>query len=104
MVTSQNSPVPGARTVTPVASAQAAPSATQPAATAPQPSEEEIRDYANHLHVQSGSLNGHDRDDWLEAEACLRANIPKESSRTRMHHHTQVTERAVLPLVKHGRS
>lgn len=77
---------------------------TQLSATAPQPSEDEIRDYANHLYVQHGSLNGHDCDDWLEAEACLRASIPKESSRTRMHHHTQITERAALPLVKHGRS
>jgi len=79
------------------------PSSRQPFATAPQPREDEIRDYANHLYIQRGSLNGHDRDDWLEAEACLRANIPKESSRTRMHHHTQITERTTLPLVKHGR-
>jgi hypothetical protein len=87
-----------------VAAAHPAPSAGQSSATASQPPEDEIRDYANHLHVQQGSLNGHDRDDWLEAEACLRANIPKESSRTRMHHHAQITERAALPLVKHGRS
>ena len=104
MVTSQNYPAPAARTTPPVAAAHPAPSARQPSATAPQPSDDEIRDYANHLYVQHGSLNGHDRDDWLEAEACLRANIPKEFSRTRMHHHTQLTERAALPLVKHGRS
>jgi hypothetical protein len=104
MVTSQNSPAPAARTKQPVAVAHATPSARQPSASAPQPADDEIRDYANHLYVQNGSSNGHDRDDWLEAEACLRANIPKESSRTRMHHHTQLTERAVLPLVKHGRS
>ena len=83
---------------------QPTPSSTPLAAIAPQPSEEEIRDYANHLYVQRGSVNGHACDDWLEAEACLGASIPKESSRTRMHHHTQITERAVLPLVKHGRS
>ncbi len=70
----------------------------------PQPSAEAIRDYANHLYVQHGSRDGHDTDDWLEAEACLRARIPKESLRTRMHHHTQITERAALPLIKHGRS
>ena len=35
-------------------------------------SEDEIRDYANHLYVQHGSLNGHDCDDWLEAEKELR--------------------------------
>ena len=68
------------------------------------PSADEIRDYANHLYVQHGSVDGHDTEDWLEAEACLRASIPKKSSRTRMHHHTQITERAALPLVKHGRS
>ena len=48
-------------------------------------------------------MNGYDCDDWLEAEACLRAHIPKESSRTRLHHLMQLTERPVLPLVKHGR-
>ncbi len=72
--------------------------------SAPQPSEDEIRDYANHLYAQRGSVDGHDCDDWLEAEACLRASIPKESSRTRMHHHTQITERTAIPLVKHSRS
>jgi len=76
----------------------------QDPAAAPQPSEDEIRDYAHHLHVQHGCLNGLDRDDWFEAEACLRANIPKESSRSRLHHHTQITERAALGLIKHGRS
>ncbi len=67
------------------------------------PTEDEIRDYANHLYVQHGSVNGYDDDNWREAEACLRAGIPKESSRTRMHHHTQITERAALALVKHGK-
>jgi len=76
----------------------------QPFATAVQPSEDTVRDYANHLYRQHGASNGHDLDDWLEAEACLRANIPKEASRSRMHHHTQITERAGIPLVKHGRS
>jgi hypothetical protein len=71
---------------------------------APQPSEAEIRDYANHLYVQRGSVNGHDGGDWFEAEACLRANIPKEYSGTRLHHHTQITERAALGLIKHGKS
>ncbi len=75
----------------------------QGATPLPQPSEAEIRDYANHLYVQNGSVDGHDGADWLEAEACLRASIPKDSSRTRMHHHTQIIERAALPLIKHGR-
>ena len=72
--------------------------------TAPQPSEDEIRDYANHLYVQHGSMNGHDSDDWFEAEACLRAGIPKEYSRARLHRHAQITERAALTLIKHGKS
>ena len=87
-----------------MAAARPTTSSKLPAATAPRPSDDEIRDYANHLYVQRGSVTGHDCDDWLEAEACLAANIPKESSRTRMHHHTQITERAALPLVEHGRS
>ena len=102
MVTLQNSPAPAARITPPVADAHPTPSARQPFATAPQPSEDEIRDYANHLYVQRGSVNGHDCDDWLEAEACLGAKIPKESVHTRMHHHAQLTERAGLALVKHG--
>jgi len=89
--------LPAIRTTPPGTAAPSAPLSKQP-------SEDEIRDYANHLYVQRGSADGHDRDDWLEAEACLGANIPKESSRTRMHHHAQITERATLPLVKHGKS
>ena len=92
------------RTAPAVAPAYPTPTLKQLSAAAARPSEGEIRDYANHLYVQRGSVNGHDCDDWLEAEACLGANIPKESSRTRMHHHAQLTERAALPLVKHGRS
>ncbi len=68
----------------------------------PPPAEDEIREYAQHLFAQRGSVHGHDCGDWLEAEACLRAHIPKESSQTRMHQHTLLTERAALPLVKHG--
>lgn len=104
MVPSQNATAPAARTTPPVAAEDPPRSAGQPFATRPKPSEDEIRDYANHLYIQRGSLNGHACDDWLEAEACLGANIPKESARTRMHHHAQLTERAALALVKHGRS
>jgi len=99
-----NAHQPAARPTPAVAAAHATPSSRQPSAIPLQPSEDEIRDYANHLYVQRGSVHGHDRDDWLEAQACLGASIPKESSRTRMHHHTQITERAALPLVEHGRS
>jgi hypothetical protein len=77
---------------------------TKSPAAAPQPSENEIRDYANHLFVQHGSVDGHECEDWLEAEACLRAGIPMSSTRTRLHHHTQLTERATLGLIKHGKS
>jgi hypothetical protein len=104
MNTSQNYPAPAPRTTPTATTAQPTSSFKQPSETASRPSDEEIRDYANHLFVQRGSLNGHDRDDWLEAEACLAANIPKESSRTRLHQHTQIKERGVLPLVKHGKS
>ncbi len=94
MVTSQNKSV----------STQLTPAANQSSSRAPKPSEGEIRDYANYLFVQRGGQHGHDYDDWLEAEACLNASIPKESFRTRMHHHSRITERAQLPLVHHGRS
>jgi hypothetical protein len=115
MVTSQKPTAPAAspdvsphpsaaHAAPPAAAAFPIPSSRQPPAPTPDPSEEEIRDYANHLYVQRGSVDGHDWDDWLEAKACLGANIPKESCRTRVHHHTQITERAALPLVKHGRS
>jgi Spy/CpxP family protein refolding chaperone len=43
-----------------------------------------------------------------EPEHCCTntAAVPggKGTATTRMHHHAQITERAVLPLVKHGRS
>lgn len=35
------------------------------------PSEDDIRDYAYHLYVQSGMVEGNDVKNWLEAEACL---------------------------------
>ena len=88
----------------PAAAAHPPRSNPQTSAPASEPSTEEIREYAKHLYVQRGSQNGYAHDDWLEAEACLRSRIPMESSRTRMHHHTQITERAALGLVKHGRS
>lgn len=51
------------------------------------PSEDDIRDYAYHLYEQSGRVPGHDLEHWLEAKACLEANIPKHRARTRLHHH-----------------
>lgn len=49
--------------------------------------EESIRDYAYHLYEQSGRVPGHDLDNWLEARACLLANIPTHHSRSRLHYH-----------------
>lgn len=49
--------------------------------------EDEIRDYAYHLYQQSGCVPGHDVENWLEAKACLEANIPREHSRVRLHRH-----------------
>ena len=64
------------------------------ASSAPRPSDDDIREYANHLYMQRGSANGHDVDDWMEAQACLCANIPKDASRTRLHHHTHPVKSA----------
>ena len=47
----------------------------------------DIRDYAYHLYLESGRMPDRDVGNWLEAEACLRANIPKDCSDQRLHHH-----------------
>ena len=62
--------------------------AIHPASTT-QPTEDEIRAYANHLYLQRGATDGHDVGDWLEAKACLCASIPKEATHTRIHEHIQ---------------
>ncbi|MEO6002662.1 MAG: DUF2934 domain-containing protein [Opitutus sp.] len=49
--------------------------------------EDEIRDYAYHLYEQSGCASGHDEENWLEAKACLEANIPRERTHLRLHRH-----------------
>jgi hypothetical protein len=51
------------------------------------PNEDEIRDYAHHLYVQSGCIPGRDEDNWREAEACLSMGIPRHRAHTRLHHH-----------------
>ncbi|MBI5769209.1 MAG: DUF2934 domain-containing protein [Verrucomicrobia bacterium] len=51
------------------------------------PDEELIRDYAAHLWEQSGRVPGHDLDNWLEAKACVAANIPRHHSHRRLHRH-----------------
>jgi hypothetical protein len=50
-------------------------------------SEDDIRGYAEHLYEQSGRIPGHDLDNWLEAKACLEANVPRHASHRRLHHH-----------------
>jgi len=58
-----------------------------------QPSEDAIRDYAYHLYQQGNCVPGHDLDNWLEATACLKANIPAHRSGLRLHHHFNELER-----------
>jgi hypothetical protein len=55
--------------------------------SAHQPGDDEIRDYAYHLYQQNGCVPGHDLENWLEAKACLEANIPQSHTRARMHRH-----------------
>ena len=58
----------------------------------PEPKEEDIREYAFHLYEQSRCEPGHDVDNWLEATACLKANIPAHRSGTRLHRHINTPE------------
>jgi len=60
------------------------------------PSEDDIRDYAYHLYEQSSCATGHDLDNWLEATACLQANIPLHRSGTRLHQHINGPESGEL--------
>lgn len=63
------------------------------------PTEDDIRDYAYHLFVQTGGVSGHDIDNWLEAKACLCACVPKSESHARLHRHTKnqkITKAAAL--------
>lgn len=55
---------------------------TFPAVT--EPRDELIRDYAYHLFVQSGQIPGRDLDNWLEAKACIHANVPMHRSHVRL--------------------
>jgi hypothetical protein len=65
----------------------------------PKPSENDIRDYAYHLYQQSNCVPGHDLDNWLEATACLKANIPSHRSGTRLHHHFNGLESGEFSLL-----
>jgi hypothetical protein len=62
--------------------------------------EDDIRDYANHLYLQSGCVPGRDLDNWLEAKACLSACIPKAKSHARLHHHLQDKQQPEAPAAK----
>ena len=64
-----------------------------------EPTEDEIRDYAFHLYQQSGCIPGHDVDNWLEAKACLEANIPRQHAHTRLHRHRHPATRDAVTVV-----
>lgn len=44
------------------------------------PSAEDIRAYAAHLYEQSGRIPNRDIENWLEAKACLEANLPPKAA------------------------
>ena len=58
---------------------------SQPASPAIEPSEDEIREYAFHLYELDHCADGHHLQHWLEATACLKANIPRHDSNQRLH-------------------
>jgi hypothetical protein len=68
----------------------------------PGPSDEAIRDYAYHLYQQSNCMPGHDLDNWLEATACLKANIPVHRSATRLHRHINEPDAVEIEAVTMG--
>jgi len=52
-----------------------------------EPTEEAVREYAYYLYEQGNGAPGCDLENWLEATACLKANIPVHASRSRLHQH-----------------
>lgn len=68
----------------------------------PTPRESDIREYAFHLYEQSNCAGGHDLDNWLEATACLQANIPYHRSATRLHAH--INERELAKVQAAGKA
>jgi hypothetical protein len=74
-------------------------SAACPAAPIFTPTEDDIRDYAYHLYQQGSSAPGHDVDNWLEATACLKANIPAQNSHSRLHQHLNGPKNSELQTV-----
>ena len=55
------------------------------AAPVQEPGEDAVRAHAYHLYQQGSGAHGHDLDNWLEATACLKANIPPHFSPSRLH-------------------
>ena len=47
-----------------------------------EPSHDEIRLRAHEIHMERGGEDGNDLDDWLQAELELKAEKPKEASKT----------------------
>jgi hypothetical protein len=70
-------------------SAPVNPASARRAIPSQDPSEDAVRDYAYHLYQQSSCAPGHDVDNWLEATACLKANIPAHFSHSRLHQHVK---------------
>jgi len=64
-----------------------------------EPSDKDIREYAYHLYQQSNCVSGHDLDNWLEATACLKANIPTHCSQSRLHRHLHGQKDGELSLL-----
>ena len=61
-----------------------------------EPTVDDTRAYAFHLYQQSNCQPGHDLDNWLEASACLKANIPSHQTHARLHHHCNAQESGSL--------
>lgn len=57
--------------------------------------DDDIRSYAEHLYEQSGRIPGRDLDNWLEAKACLEANIPRQESHRRLQDHRRANRASV---------
>lgn len=72
------------------------------------PPTDTVRDYAYHLFEQSGRVPGRDLENWLEAEACLKANIPIHRSHARLHQYVfglgplQQEELCEIPVESHN--
>ena len=45
-----------------------------------EPTEDDVREYAYHLYLQSGRVAGRDLENWIEAKACLTACAPESKT------------------------